>query len=42
MNLFKYLYTIMPHSSRHNLAFSSKQNATGKLGIFFNAFDHPT
>lgn len=28
MNLFKYLYVVMPHSSRDNLALSSKPNTT--------------
>lgn len=43
MNFFKYLCTIMPLSSRGNLAVSWKPNTTQKLGIVFlkNASEQP-
>lgn len=35
MNLFDYLYVVMPPLARENLAISSKQNTTKKLVIVF-------
>lgn len=40
MNLFNYLYVVMPRSSQDNLALSSKQNTTKRTEIIKKCFEH--